>query len=371
MYEKKINILYVVSTLRNSGPTNQLLGIIKNLNHEEFTATILTLSPEPENSKINDFRKNNIIVESLNLSRKNYLLNGKKKLHDYLEIKKPDIIHTSGIRADVDVSKIKFNAYHVMTIRNYVYDDYVSKFGKIVGYIASYSAIKAMENCNNVVYCSYSLKEMYKKHIQKEVLVIQNGVDVEKYNAEKNSDEIIKKRQKLGIPINKKIFLMVGSLIPRKDPLTVIEAFKKANTNNIAQLYILGSGELLEKIKITADENIIVLGNVDNTDEYYKVSDVFVTASKSEGLPNTVLEAASSGLELILSDIPQHKEIFNDRLDLINMFQVEDVNDLSIKMMEIQKSTRNIEIIDYVQNNFSTKRTSFLYQDLYKNIYML
>ena len=40
---------------------------------------------------------------------------------------RPDVIHTTlGIRADVTVSRLKIKK-HCMTIRNYVFEDYISK----------------------------------------------------------------------------------------------------------------------------------------------------------------------------------------------------------------------------------------------------
>jgi len=41
-------ILYLVSSLKKSGPTNQLSYIIKYLDRTKFSPTILTLSSEPK-----------------------------------------------------------------------------------------------------------------------------------------------------------------------------------------------------------------------------------------------------------------------------------------------------------------------------------
>jgi len=42
---------------------------------------------------------------------------------------------------------------------------------------------------------------------------------------------------------------------------------------------------------------------------YYRAADVFLSASRFEGLPYSVCEAAYSGLPLALSDIPPHREL--------------------------------------------------------------
>jgi glycosyltransferase involved in cell wall biosynthesis len=55
--------------------------------------------------------------------------------------------------------------------------------------------------------------------------------------------------------------------------------------------------------------NISLKGKVIDVDEYLEAADCFVSASLSEGLPNSVIEALAWGLPIILSDIPEHREI--------------------------------------------------------------
>ncbi|MFS0788253.1 glycosyltransferase [Shouchella sp. 1P09AA] len=369
----KIKILYVVSTLRSSGPTNQLLETIKHLDKSSFEASILTLSPEPENSMIDLFKKNSIIVNSLSLSRKNFLIKGRKLLKGYIDTLRPDIVHTSGIRADVELTKLTGDFKHCLTVRNFVYEDYVAKFGNFVGKLASKSAIVSMKKCDNVVYCSRSLSEKYKEIISKKPYVIQNGANKEIYSSV-NKYEKDRIRTELGVPINKTIFLMVGSLIKRKDPLTVIKAFNQYSLNNKdSLLLILGEGSLKENCRQIANEKVIFKGSVKNVQDYLKSSDFFVSASESEGLPNSVLEAGLTGIETILSDIPEHNEIYENNKGLLNLFTHGDSNELAQKMKSLNvildnKLERNNEISKYFIENFSSIRMSRDYQDLYKQI---
>ena len=50
-----MKILYIVSTLKNSGPVNQLFNVVKFINGHQVI--ILTLSPEVDDSRIQDFIK--------------------------------------------------------------------------------------------------------------------------------------------------------------------------------------------------------------------------------------------------------------------------------------------------------------------------
>ncbi|HHW71280.1 MAG TPA: glycosyltransferase family 4 protein [Clostridiales bacterium] len=178
----------------------------------------------------------------------------------------------------------------------------------------------------------------------------------------------IRLRSLLGIPQDHIVFLSVGSLIKRKDPLSIIKAFKDANYKNRATLILLGDGELMEQCEKESNENIILKGNVRNVTDYLQASDVYISASKSEGLLNSVLEAGSCGLDLILSDIPQHKEIFEGNLGLANFFEVGDIGALSTKINKaINKMSRDInyDLATYVENNFTNKVMSRNYEYIY------
>lgn len=368
MKEKKTKILYVVSTLRQSGPTNQLKGIISNLDKSKYEAQVLTLSPEPKNTRLNDFIHLGIEVESLDLSRFQFQLNGKQLLKKYMDKYNPDIVHTSGVRADTVVSKLNVPSKHCMTIRNYAYDDYIAKFGSVVGKFAAESNIKAMKRCKYVICCSKSLKDMYMKILPQDLYVVQNGVDTKKF---KTADDIESKyslRNSLNLPSDKVVFIAVGSLIKRKDPITIIKAFKAANVENKAILILLGDGDLMDQCVNEAYDNILIKGNVSNVDDFLKASDIYISASESEGLPNSVLEAGRCGVNLILSDIPQHREVFENNLEYASLFNVGDKEKLTEHIeSEILKfpNAINHDLANYIEVNFANEVMSKKYQDIY------
>lgn len=372
----KIKVLYVVSTLRNSGPTNQLLGKISNLDRNKFEFTILRLSPNPENNREKDFLASDINVDTLDLSRVQFQLKGKRQLKRYIDKYKPDIVHTTGVRADNMVSKLKLkDTKHCMTIRNYVYDDYPAKYGKVLGYLLARNHIKAMHNCDFPIACSKSLQQKYGKHLSNDIYVVQNGVDTDKYRPIQSYEDKLGLRKELNIPNNKIVFIVVGSLIERKDPLTIINAFKQANTDSKAILIVLGEGDLLEKCQKIADHSILFKGNVNNVNDYLNIADIYISASKSEGLPNSVLEAGSSGLEMILSNIPEHREIFEKNNNLTSIFNLGDreglANIINEKIIDYQNNKikfNNESISNHIADNFSNKVMSSKYSDIYKEI---
>ena len=103
----------------------------------------------------------------------------------------------------------------------------------------------------------------------------------------------------------------MGNLIhPEKSVDTIVKAFDIYKQKRLkAQLLVLGDGAERSYLESLSKDGVHFLGSVDNVIEYLQISDVFVSAALSEGLPNTVLEAMACGLQTILSNINPHKEL--------------------------------------------------------------
>ncbi len=353
-------VLYLVSTLSRSGPTNQLLNIIRNLDKNEFEPIVITLSPEPKDTLKPIYDELGIKVYSLRLSRIQGLLKAKKRLKEVILKSSPKLIHTQGLRADSLMSKIDLDVPWVMTARNYPFDDYPMKFGKIKGTLMAYSHISSMRHCKNVVACSKTIASQLGLHKIKSV-AIQNGVYISPSN----------RSNSLGYEYP--VFISVGSLIPRKNMKFIVEAFNYYLANNKGSLIILGDGsELAELKKQAKSKNIHIEGAVNNVRDYLEASDYFISASLSEGLPNTVLEGFAAGLPALLSDIPSHMEIEQESDICTKIFKLSDnpkglleklcvVNELFTEgsSEEAYKLSRTI---------FSDSSMSKKYQDLYHKI---
>lgn len=298
-----INILYVVSTLKRCGPTNQLSYIIKYLDKTKFTPIILTLSPEPIDSMRELFEGDlNVRVSSLGLSRFKSLFFARAALKRFIDANNIGLIHSQGIRADSLASKLDIPT--VATLRNYPYYDYPMTYGHTKGWLMAKIHLGNLKKINSPVVVSKSVSNMLLRINNYKIGFIQNGVDLDRFPVLSKSDI----RNNLGIPLHSRVFISVGHLNSRKDPITIIKAFNAANIEN-SRLIFLGEGELLEQCNSLADERVSFLGKVNNVTDYLAASDYFVSASLAEGLPNTVLEAMAARLPCILSNIPPHVEL--------------------------------------------------------------
>jgi len=83
-----------------------------------------------------------------------------------------------------------------------------------------------------------------------------------------------------------------------------------------ARIYFLGSGNSFEAAKevvsLKSNDRIHFFGSVENVDDFYKIADVFVLPSKTEGMPNALLEAMSCGLACIATSVGAVPEIITN-----------------------------------------------------------
>ncbi|HHF3101553.1 glycosyltransferase [Vibrio alginolyticus] len=99
--------------------------------------------------------------------------------------------------------------------------------------------------------------------------------------------------------------LSVGRINHPKRFDLLVESIK--NMDNV-ELYIVGSGPLISDIP--NQSNVHLLGEIPSFSSYSDF-DVFCLISDSEGLPMSALEAACSGLPLVLSDVGGCSDVIN------------------------------------------------------------
>ena len=362
-----IKIIFIVSTLKKSGPIQVLKNIVKYLNFDNFTPVIITLSKETAQSEKTHFEEVlNTKVICLNLSRFGGILLAKKMIRGILKAECPDVIHSFGIRADdICSGLVEFNG-RISTLNNYAFEDYKMKFGKIKSFIIiskHYSLIKKTPSM--FIACSKALHEKYKKNQQISLKYIQNGVDLEEYYPVTDKQNL---RKRLGIGKDLVVFVSVGSLVELKDVKTTIKAFIAFN-NMVKNSILLVIGDGPERGALdTKDKNIYFLGSVTNVSEYLQAADIYISSSLSEGLPNSVMEAMATGLPCVLSNISPHCELSNADKSLT--FVVQNSNDAFEKCLiafegkesYAQKSYRSATEL------FSAEKMSRNYQELYKKI---
>jgi len=163
----------------------------------------------------------------------------------------------------------------------------------------------------NITFTSISkpvVEELQSYGIKSKIAIIPNGTNTEQFFIHPNKNEI---REYFNIPQNKIVLVWVGRLIEEKRPDVLIKLFSTFRTSsNKLFLVVVGNGKQRKPIEKLAEElqlkNIMFTGELNYSlmPKIYACCDYYIISSIYEGQPLTLLEALSSGLPCIVSDIP-------------------------------------------------------------------
>jgi glycosyltransferase involved in cell wall biosynthesis len=192
---------------------------------------------------------------------------------------------------------------------------------------------RMLERSNRLIAVSdFTRRELlqYYKVKEAKIRVIHNGVDVNKF---KPAADRLKAKEELGFNPKDKAILSVGRLYARKGLFTLIESMVLATRKfRNAKFIIAGKGlsDEMKKLvsyatKLGVKDNIIFTGYFPDKKlpRLYQAADIFAFSTFYENLPFAVLEALSTGLPVVTTNVGGIPEMIEDGK---NGFLVEPAN---------------------------------------------
>lgn len=213
------------------------------------------------------------------------------------------------------------------------------------------------------------------------VVEIPYSVDTNQYKPV-SSESKSEMRKKLGLWVDGKIILFVGGINVRKGVHILLDAFISLEKKYPdIKLLIVGPtykydkkyiSDIKEKI-INLDLSgkvILTENNIPNVHEYMQCSDIFTLPSRQEGFPISILEAMSSGLIVIGSDIPEiaRAQITNGKDGFV--FPVGNSQKLAeVFEIVLNNESANKQISEEARNKVISKWSTEIVDKSYKDLY--
>ena len=222
----------------------------------------------------------------------------------------PDIMHAQMVLLGLHVWLIKKVLRKPYVIYGRGSDIYLSpRFHKLLAKLA-------LMDADAVIALTNDMKQALQKLHQRAVILIPNGVDIDKFSTLSREEA----RSKFNIKHNERKLIFVGRLIPIKGIRFLIEAMPLIRKQHPgARLLIVGNGEERQNLeelaeKLNLKKWISFLGQIpsERIPEYMVASDIFVLPSLSEGFPLTILEAMASALPIVTTRVRGLPEIIKD-----------------------------------------------------------
>jgi glycosyltransferase involved in cell wall biosynthesis len=199
--------------------------------------------------------------------------------------------------------------------------------------------------------------ELLEKGVPEDKLIARtNGVPTDRFIPLPKAGKIALRKQ-FGLD-DKLTFVFTGRFAARKRVDLLVEAFAKVKSVNLMLVgYFDNRFDQGSSFSIPTDQtNIRLFKPTFDIVPFLQVADVYVSASKAEGMSNALLEAMSCGLPALVSDIKGHREAIlpgqNGRL-----FKWEDRDDLfkgihwfvqqRDQYARLSQQARNIVLKDY------------------------
>lgn len=246
-----------------------------------------------------------------------------------------------------------------------------AKWGRFASAVLHLGCWMSARVPNRTIVVSHALQEYYTSTYRKRTLYMANGVDAppRRSNAQGTLDA-------LGVGRNPFV-LYVGRLVPEKAPDLLIRAFRRIERDDL-RLVVAGStsftAQYVEELHELAaqDGRVIMPGNVlrEPLADLYSSATAFVLPSDVEGMPLTLLEAASHGTPILASDIAPHREFLGADQPGRRMFGQGSEDDLLGKlllMLDDEDAERSgaAQVTRHVQQDYSWDRTARELSDLY------
>jgi glycosyltransferase involved in cell wall biosynthesis len=138
--------------------------------------------------------------------------------------------------------------------------------------------------------------------------VVPNGVDINHFSREYPEQELDDLKRKFDKKPDDKYLITTSRLVLKNAIDDVVKSLKFFPEN--IKFIVLGTGPDLKKLqnlakKIEVEKRIIFLGQINHEEmpKYFKISNIYIRPSLSEGLGSSFLEAMAAGIPVIATSV--------------------------------------------------------------------
>jgi len=303
------------------------------------------------------------------LRRKNF----EAIIHSFLSsikciLKRPEIAHFHNVGPAIFIPLVKLTG--IRTVLTYHSVNYKhQKWGRFAKIILRMGEFLGMIFSDKIIVVSQVTKKFLEKKYCRGLNYIPNGVNLPEIIS---AGEMLRKHK---IEPRKYVFT-ASRFVPEKGLHDLIEAYRILENPDF-KIVIAGDADhetdYSRRIKKMAKETegVVLTGFISGKplQELYSNAGLFVLPSYYEGLPIALLEALSYGLPVLVSDIPQNREI---PLPYFRYFQPGDIEKLSKKLIELfnlgiteEEQNRVRKIIEEKYNwDIIAKKTYEIYRSI-------
>lgn len=294
---------------------------------------------------------------------------------------KLDIVHTQTEFSMGMIGKYVAHSLGIPAIHTYhtMYEDYLHYVlnGHLLKPYHVRQFTKAyLHNMDGVVAPSERVKETLTRYgVTIPMRIIPTGVDLAAINENPRRDV----RKELGIDSNEKVILTLSRVAAEKkidQILDVLPTVLESEPN--VKFVIAGDGPDVQPLKdqvarLSLEDYVIFAGSVEHSDvgNYYRMADLFVSASDTETQGLTYIEALAAGTKCVVYSTDYTEHVFDNKelgstFTTKNEMTNEIIDYLKANQFTIPKNLKEKKLIDVSADTFAHKIEDF-YQEAIQN----
>jgi len=281
----------------------------------------------------------------------------------YAGIKRPDVLHIHAVGPNLLTPFARLLGLRVvMTHHGPDYER--MKWGRVAKFILKLGEWAGVKFANKVIVISKEIGDsIVKKYGRTDCVLIPNGVP--QITKSLNIDYLLQ----LGLEPHYYIFTL-GRFVPEKGFDYLIKAWKQSTFSKSCQLVIAGDADhesiySTELKTLAKKQGVILTGFIKGEPlrQLFINTRLFVLPSFYEGLPISLLEAMSYGLDILASDIPANKEV---KLPEVFYFETGNIEALTEKL---EQKLSAIEVVrNYDMSRYNWENIARQTYEVYKEV---
>ncbi len=350
------NLVVLIENLEMGGAQNMVLELVKNINPDKFSVTVLC-SGRKRNSVVEERIEKICKVFYMNIAghiKLSHMVKALKKIKSL----KPDVMHAhlGGVTYALPYSLI-YRKPLVVTAHTKPEKAFSKLNEKILRVALKTKHVKLVAVSEE----NLLLSKKYFGIGNDKCICINNGIDIDRFY----------KKEHEGF-----VFINVARQDKNKNQALLIRCLKKIHDENLkASLILAGDGPCHDELKELAktlgiSDFVEFTGVVPDTENYLARSDVFVLSSHREAMPLSVLEAMAAGLPIISTDVGGLKDVVKENGLLVNS-KNEEAYYQAMKWLLNASSTEYEEMAAHSQRmvlDFSSVRMAEQYEEIFNKI---
>ena len=377
-----MKILVLHGHLSMGGEERVLLNVLRNLVELNYDVDLLITWNHKENNlfeneipkKVNyEFLfdsyngKNKLIKEIYRIKAKTTYL---KKIEKKIKNEKYDIV------IDYSSNLLKYDNFDIK-IPVFAWIHFSLTFGEKLTLEKTKKYKKQYKKYSKIFAITRVMKEEFINKVgieKKKVELVYNPIDLKLI--EKKAENVEKKYENY---LKQDYFLQVSRLTQQKQPEHLVDIYYKLKQAGIKEkLYFIGDGEKKEIIKqkikeYNLENDIILLGQIENPYPFFKNAKLFVHTAKYEGLPTVLLESLALGTPVVSYDCPTGpRDILGKNSEYGELISLNDKDMFVEKVLELMNSKEKYEKYKKLSliraNDFSMENNKVKLKELIENI---